>query len=70
MTGPEHYQAAEQLLDMASAADSGEPAESYYVAATQAHATLAMAAATALGAVNARTNGQATPAQREWAAAI
>ncbi|MDH6610243.1 hypothetical protein M2164_005878 [Streptomyces sp. SAI-208] len=52
MTGPEHYQEAERLL-AESAVDGAEG--TYFVrpenlAAAQAHATLALAAATALSA--------------------
>lgn len=43
MTGPEHYQAAERLLKDKHRDDST-------VAEAQVHATLALAAATALGA--------------------
>lgn len=45
MTGPEHYRAAEVLLSNATDAVSGSPAERYFLAAAQAHATAALAAA-------------------------
>jgi len=48
MTGPEHYQHAEELLDLASDDEVGDPVEAYRLAAAQVHATLALAAATAL----------------------
>lgn len=50
MNGPEHYAAAERLLDAAMADDmeAGEPGAVSNVAAAQVHATLALAAATAL----------------------
>ena len=48
MTGPEHYSYAEQLLDEAGDAENGSDHERYLVAAAQVHATLALAAATAL----------------------
>lgn len=51
MTGPEHYRAAEQLLADVSTggfvSDGTECANT--IAAAQVHATLALAAATALG---------------------
>lgn len=47
MTGAEHYAEAEQLLDEAGDADGGTWQEGYSLAAAQAHATLALAAATA-----------------------
>lgn len=47
MNGPEHYAAAERLLDSADAA-AGEPGAASNLAAAQVHATLALAAATAL----------------------
>jgi hypothetical protein len=50
MTGPEHYYEAQQLL---ADPNYGEPkgiARSETIAAAQVHATLALAAATALGA--------------------
>lgn len=48
MTGPEHYQAAEELLDVAAKTANGDALERYAVAAAQVHATLALAAATAM----------------------
>jgi hypothetical protein len=48
MTGPEHYQYAEKLLDDAGDDELGSDAERYHVAKAQAHATLALAAATGL----------------------
>ena len=48
MTGPEHYSAAEILLD-ATAGPWIEDGEQWKVAAAQVHATLALAAAVALG---------------------
>ena len=51
MTGPEHYANAESDLDNAARADDrGRPADvAYWMQAAQVHATLALAAATALG---------------------
>jgi hypothetical protein len=47
-TGPEHYRSTEQLLGHADEAPEGSAVERYYLAAAQVHATLALAAATAL----------------------
>jgi len=51
MTGPEHYANAESDLEHAAHADDkGRPADvAYWMQAAQVHATLALAAATALG---------------------
>ena len=59
MTGPEHYREAERLLEQAEI-DSRDPMRKYaedanLIGAAQAHATLALAAATAY------------PAVRDWA---
>lgn len=56
MTGPEHYHEAEQLISVTTIPadpDLGEPAEQIWpsgddIALAQVHATLALAAATAL----------------------
>ncbi|MER6515226.1 hypothetical protein [Nonomuraea sp. NPDC001636] len=53
MTGPEHYREAERHLSAASYTDrpGGRPAHpdaGHHIAMAQAHATLALAAATAL----------------------
>ena len=47
-TGPEHYQLAEASLDVAGRAEPDSAQERYSVSAAQVHATLALAAATAL----------------------
>ena len=51
MTGPEHYQAAENDLQEASRFHNSEDPDraEYYLAKAQVHATLAQAAAIALG---------------------
>ena len=51
MTGPEHYREAEQLIKQANKIMDGFPGEQYAqtVATAQVHATLALAAATAMG---------------------
>ena len=48
MTGPEHYAHAEELLDMAADEKLGSRLERYRIRKAQVHATLALAAATAL----------------------
>lgn len=50
MTGPEHYKKAEDLLKLASETALGSDMERFDLAAAQVHATLALAAATALSA--------------------
>lgn len=47
MTGPEHYLRAEEYLQESFNNTTGSDLEKYYLAAAQAHATLALAAATA-----------------------
>jgi hypothetical protein len=50
MTGPEHYREAERLLgETFQNVPNGDPAEPVILAEAQVHATLALAAATALG---------------------
>jgi orotidine-5'-phosphate decarboxylase len=46
MTGPEHYQEAEQHLEQAKGNEPGSDMERYNLVAAQVHATLAVAAAT------------------------
>jgi hypothetical protein len=49
MTGPEHYAEAERLLtDAFNEVREGDPAEAIVLAQAQVHATLALAAATAV----------------------
>ena len=66
MTGPEHYLLAEELLAELvrddGSVDFGDGGEAY-VAAAQVHATLALAAATAL---NDGKWGLASPEDRLW----
>lgn len=53
MNGPEHYREAEKLLGYAEARDAeqrGDEQDMSFLAEAQAHATLALAAATAMGA--------------------
>lgn len=69
-TGPEHYRIAEGLADMAvNLADDGEHEEAdMAIAAAQVHATLALAAATALNGISARPSTTAT--YRAWEALV
>ncbi|MFE2353418.1 hypothetical protein [Streptomyces parvulus] len=53
MTGPEHYREAERLLELASSSkettyEGDNPEADRDIAAAQVHATLALAAATAM----------------------
>lgn len=48
MTGPEHYQYAESLVEDARMETDGGPEQTAMLARAQVHATLALAAATAL----------------------
>lgn len=48
MTGPEHYGQAENLLGLADRSPMGSDEERFYLGGAQVHATLALAAATAL----------------------
>lgn len=73
MTGPEHYREAERLLsDSTYAGDGIDGEELSRLLAAQAHATLAVAAATMDAAdMNATVHGGATtPNSREWDKAI
>ena len=67
MTGPEHYRAAERLADQANHFTYGDGADPVVGAAlaaeAQVHATLALAAATAL---NDAQGGMTIRERREW----
>lgn len=69
MTGPEHYREAERLLEQAASWEDGgaffavDSGIKYDLAAAQVHATLALAAATALPTI--RTHEDAI--SRAWA---
>jgi hypothetical protein len=52
MTGPEHYQAAEQAIATALGATAGPERAALHAQLAEAHAALASAAATALVAIN------------------
>ena len=49
MTGPDHFQEAERLLAVCAGPQRGSELDAACTAAAQVHATLALAAATALG---------------------
>ncbi|GAA2772979.1 hypothetical protein [Saccharopolyspora taberi] len=68
MTGPEHYRKAEKSLKAAEHAEGGSDTERYNLAKAQAHAALALAAATVLPTVT-RFMGDRV-AVTEWAHAI
>lgn len=65
MNGPEHYREAESSLVAAKGSDGGSNLERYHLAAAQVHATLALAAATAL---NDRQSGMHYTTLGEWLA--
>jgi len=54
MNGPEHYAAAERLLETANDMEPGEPGKVSNLAAAQVHAMLALAAATALAMLSSK----------------
>jgi hypothetical protein len=64
MTGPEHYREAENCLRRAGTADLGSDMERFQLATAQVHATLALAAATAINPSG--YEGQ-RPEWSEWA---
>ncbi|MET8334427.1 hypothetical protein [Streptosporangium canum] len=64
MTGPENYREAEKLLDAAENTPMGSDEERYYLGAAQVHATLALAAATALNAP--LHDNTSTPDELAW----
>lgn len=66
MTGPEHYRAAELLLDEVTGIEGRED-RIEHLATAQVHATLALAAATAQ---NIRRNGAADVDIRGWNEAL
>jgi hypothetical protein len=71
MTGPEHYREAERLLGMAhhfTYGDGGDPVAGAALAAeAQAHATLALTAATAMqAAVDGSEPGMGSPEYAAW----
>lgn len=71
MTGPEHYQQAEEFLELAEADALDSPQERFNLAAAQVHATLALAAATAEPIVTAYLgDDQDNRVRRAWTEAI
>lgn len=68
MTGPEHYREAERLMaesdDVLRPHDEGPCEADRMLAAAQVHATLALAAATAL------TPGVNSPSRGAWVSAV
>lgn len=52
MTGPEHYRKAEELIGKAAKHGDGTDRQATTLAAAQVHATLALAAATAMPATD------------------
>jgi hypothetical protein len=67
VTGPEHYREAEELLGtLAGRGHEGEPDELSTMADAQVHATLALAAATALAAVVPISRGNYPSEARAW----
>ncbi|MFE2019846.1 hypothetical protein ACFW9O_17600 [Streptomyces sp. NPDC059499] len=66
MTGPEHYREAERRLLMAWEEDSPQERSTQLVAEAQVHATLALAAATAL---NDAEEGMPLSVSRAWKSA-
>ncbi|MFJ8023333.1 hypothetical protein [Streptomyces sp. NPDC096311] len=73
MTGPEHYREAERLLKLAhrnTYGDANNPATGAALAAeAQAHATLALAAATALVDPARSAPRSTVPDMKAWASA-
>ncbi|MGW0587424.1 hypothetical protein [Streptosporangium sp. NPDC002607] len=67
MTGPEHYGQAEELLGLADRSPMGSDEEHFYLGAAQVHATLALAAATAMTGDRASYTDE--PEIRAWHAA-
>lgn len=63
MTGPEHYHEAERLIEWAFHDESPDPSQT--LATAQVHATLALAAATALPA-----GGSGTESRAAWVRAV
>lgn len=65
MTGPEHYKAAEELCERARKA-RGLPAVDQILVQAQVHATLALAAATALQTPSGEDGGMYVRDAEEW----
>lgn len=64
MTGPEHYRKAELFLEAARDDEGGSDVELYHLRGAHVHATLALAAATALPLLADMTKfGDMTPGE-------
>lgn len=68
MTGPEHYREAEQLLADSRKIERGSATDVSMLAEAQVHATLALAAATALNCPHPE-GGLTIPDYDQWMAA-
>lgn len=66
MTGPEHYAAAEGLLEVCSHVERDTPGERSMFAEAQVHATLALAAATAMSHWNGPELPMPQPDRLAW----
>lgn len=66
MTGPDHYREAEDLLNSAENEQTGSDTERYFLGAAQVHATLALAAATALNNHDPNGNGMPKKEYTAW----
>ncbi|MBG0828497.1 hypothetical protein HS041_12035 [Planomonospora sp. ID67723] len=71
MTGPDHYRAAEEMLATAKEADAGADRDDIklFLRFAEIHATLALAAATGVGAIagdRQNWDGMPTPDARAW----
>lgn len=66
MTGPEHYREAERLLERATAKATEPRAFAEMVSAARVHAALALAAATALGAIRLDEDGMPSVDENAW----
>lgn len=64
MTGPEHYAEAERVVAQVENRDVSAAAVAAYTAVAQVHATLALAAATAL--IDEKPRSGSFDAWREW----
>jgi hypothetical protein len=69
VTGPAHYQASERLLDTSNDQPDAA-AQTICIRAAQVHATLALAAATALGALHAEGWADVAAAPRRPAGGV
>lgn len=68
-TGPEHYRRAQQLLADIENVMRGDEREPGLLAEAQVHATLALAAATALGSLRVDDHGMFAEDANAWISA-